>query len=130
MKTAIRLFSIVALVTLSMTATAQQGMGRQQQSPEEAAKATVEWMKTDLSLDKATETKCYDIVLKYGKKQREEMQSLMGSGDRDAIMAKRDEITAQRDKELKVALGEKKFADFKKKEAERRQNQQQRRNEQ
>jgi len=127
MKTGIKVFFAMIILSLSVTAFAQQGMGGPRQTPEEAAKAITEWMKTELSLDKSMETKCYDIILKYAKKQNVEMQALRGTGDRDAIMAKRNEITAQRDKELKALLGEKKFADFKKKEEERRANMMQRR---
>ena len=114
---------MIILSTLMGSMSAQQGqMGqRVQRTPEEVAKSTVEWMKTDLKLDDATQTKVYDVVLKYAKQSSEERQKLMPAGDRDAIRAKMTEITAARDKELKPILGDKTFDLFKTKENERRQ---------
>jgi hypothetical protein len=123
MKAGIRFLSVIILSTLMGSLSAQQGqMGqRVQRTPEEMAKSTVEWMKTDLKLDDATQTKVYDVVLKYAKQASEERQKLMPAGDRDAIRAKMTEITAARDKELKPILGDKTFDLFKTKENERRQ---------
>jgi hypothetical protein len=123
MKAGIRFLSVIILSTLMGSMSAQQGpMGqRVQRTPEEVAKSTVEWMKTDLKLDDATQTKVYDVVLKYAKQSSEERQKLMPAGDRDAIRAKMTEITAARDKELKPILGDKTFDLFKTKENERRQ---------
>ena len=114
---------MIILSTLMGSMSAQQGpMGqRVQRTPEEVAKSTVEWMKTALKLDDATQTKVYDVVLKYAKQSSEERQKLMPAGDRDAIRAKMTEITAARDKELKPILGDKTFDLFKTKENERRQ---------
>lgn len=125
MKTAIRLLSVIILSTLMSSAFAQPGQQpggqRVQRTPEEMAKAQIEWMKTDLKLDEAAQTKVYDVVLKYAKQSADERQKLMPAGDRDAIRAKMTEITAARDKDLKVILGDKTFELFKTKEAERRQ---------
>jgi hypothetical protein len=123
MKAGIRFLSVIILSTLMGSMSAQQGpMGqRVQRTPEEVAKSTVDWMKTDLKIDDATQTKVYDVVLKYAKQASEERQKLMPAGDRDAIRAKMTEITAARDKELKPILGEKTFDLFKTKENERRQ---------
>jgi hypothetical protein len=122
MKTGMRFLSIVVLSMLLSSVFAQQGQGqRVQRTPEETAKAQVDWMKTDLKLDQATEKKVYDTVLKYAKQSSDERQKLMAAGDRDAMRAKMTEITAARDKELKVILGDKNFELFKTKEAERRQ---------
>ena len=123
MKAGIRFLSVIILSTLMGSMSAQQGpMGqRVQRTPEEVAKSTVEWMKTDLKLDDATQTKVYDVVLKYAKQSSEERQKLMPAGDRDAIRAKMTEINAARDKELKPILGDKTFDLFKTKENERRQ---------
>ena len=123
MKAGIRFLSVIILSTLMGSMSAQQGqMGqRVQRTPEEVAKSTVEWMKTDLKLDDATQTKVYDVVLKYAKQSSEERQKLMPAGDRDAIRAKMTEINAARDKELKPILGDKNFELFKTKENERRQ---------
>jgi hypothetical protein len=125
MKTAIRLLSVIVLSTLMSSAFAQPGQQpggqRVQRTPEEMAKAQIEWMKTDLKLDEAAQTKVYDVVLKYAKQSADERQKLMPAGDRDAIRAKMTEITAARDKDLKVILGDKTFELFKTKEAERRQ---------
>ena len=123
MKAGIRFLSVIILSTIMGSMSAQQGpMGqRVQRTPEEVAKSTVEWMKTDLKLDDATQTKVYDVVLKYAKQSSEERQKLKPAGDRDAIRAKMTEITAARDKELKPILGDKTFDLFKTKENERRQ---------
>ena len=120
MKAGIRFLSVIILSTLMGSMSAQQGQ-RVQRTPEEVAKSTVDWMKTDLKIDDATQTKVYDVVLKYAKQASEERQKLMPAGDRDAIRAKMTEITAARDKELKPILGEKTFDLFKTKENERRQ---------
>ena len=126
MKTGIRILSIIVFSFFMGSLSAQQGQGGQggqrvQRTPEETAKAQVEWMKTDLKLDEATQKKVYDVVLKYAKQSSEERQKLMAAGDRDAMRAKMTEITAARDKELKVILGDKNYELFKTKEAERRQ---------
>jgi hypothetical protein len=120
MKAGIRFLSVIILSILMGSMSAQQGQ-RVQRTPEEVAKSTVDWMKTDLKIDDATQTKVYDVVLKYAKQSSEERQKLMPAGDRDAIRAKMTEITAARDKELKPILGEKTFDLFKTKENERRQ---------
>lgn len=123
MKAGIRFLSVIILSTLMSSLYAQQGqMGqRVQRTPEEVAKSTVDWMKTDLKIDDATQTKVYDVVLKYAKQASEERKKLMPAGDRDAMRAKMTEITAARDKELKVILGDKTFDLFKTKDNERRQ---------
>lgn len=122
MKTGIRILSIIVFSFFMGSLSAQQGQGqRVQRTPEEIAKTQVEWMKTDLKLDEATQKKVYDVVLKYAKQSSEERQKLMAAGDRDAMRAKMTEITAARDKELKVILGDKNYELFKTKEAERRQ---------
>jgi hypothetical protein len=123
MKTGLRFLSVVVLSVLMGTLSAQMGQGGQrvQRTPEEAAKAQVDWMKTDLKLDEATQKKVYDVVLKYAKQSSEERQKVKAPGDRDAMRAKITEINAARDKELKVILGEKNYELFKNKEAERRQ---------
>ena len=123
MKTGIRILSIIVFSFFMGSLSAQQGQGGQrvQRTPEEMAKTQVEWMKTDLKLDEATQKKVYDVVLKYAKQSSEERQKLTAAGDRDAMRAKMTEITAARDKELKVILGDKNYELFKTKEAERRQ---------
>jgi hypothetical protein len=125
MKTKMRFLSVFVLSMLMGTTFAQQGGPGQgqrvQRTPEETAKAQVEWMKTDLKLDNAAEKKVYDVVLKYAKQSSEERQKLMAAGDREGMRAKMTEITTARDKELKVILGDQNFELFKKKEAERRQ---------
>ncbi len=129
MKTGMKFLSVVIFSMFMCSLSAQQGQGqRVQRTPEETAKAQVEWMKTDLKLDQATETKVYNVVLKYAKQSSEERQKLMAAGDREAMRAKTTEITAARDKELKVILGDKNFELFKTKEAERRQASRQRQN--
>jgi hypothetical protein len=123
MKAGIRFLSVIILSALMGSLSAQQGQPGQRvhRTPEEVAKSTVGWMKTDLKIDDATQTKVYDVVLKYAKLSSEEREKLMPAGDRDAMRAKMTEITAARDKELKPILGEKTFDLFKTKENERRQ---------
>ena len=115
--------SVFVLSMLMTTAFGQQQGGGQrvQRTPEETAKAQVEWMKADLKLDQATEKKVYDVVLKYAKQSSEERQKMGAGGDREAMRTKMTEITTARDKELKTVLGDKTFETFKAKEAERRQ---------
>ena len=75
MKTGIRFLSIIVLSMLTSSVFAQQGQGqRVQRTPEQTAKTTVEWMKTELKLNEATEKKVYDVVLKYAKKCRRPRQ--------------------------------------------------------
>lgn len=124
MKTGMKFLSVIVLSMLTGTAIAQQGQGqgqRVQRTPEETAKAQVAWMKTDLKLDQATETKVYDVVLKYAKQSADERAKMTAGGDREAMRAKMTEVNTARDKELKVILGDKTFETFKAKEAERRQ---------
>jgi hypothetical protein len=130
MKTGIRFLSVIVFSMLMTSVFAQQGQRqgqRVQRTPEETAKAQVEWMKADLKLDQAAEKKVYDVVLKYSKQSSAERQKLMAAGNREGMRAKMTEITAARDKELKVILGDKNFELFKTKEAERRQAMMQRR---
>jgi hypothetical protein len=124
MKTKMRLLSLIVLSMVMTLAFAQQMQAqgqRVQRTPEEIAKTQTEWMKTDLKLNEATQTKVYDVILKYAKQSSEERKKLMAAGDREAMRAKMTEITAARDKELKIILGDKTFELFKTKEAERRQ---------
>ena len=116
-------FLLVMVFSMFMTSlVAQQGQGqRVRLTPEETAKAQVEWMKTDLKLDDATQKKVYPVILNYAKQTSEVRQKLMAAGDREALRTKTSEINAARDKELKVILGDKDFELFKTKEAERRQ---------
>ena len=124
MKTLIRVLSVIVLSTIMGSLSALQGQRqggqRVQRSPEEVAKAQIEWMKTDLKLDEPTQKKVYDVIFKYAKQSSDERQKLMAAGDRDAMRAKMTEITAARDKELKVVLGDKNYKLFKTKESERR----------
>jgi len=122
MKRGIVLISAIVLSLLSNGLIAQpQGRGQgPQRTPETAAKSQVDWMTKELSLNEATQTKVYDIVLKYQKKMSEERQKLMAANDREGMRAKMAEINGERDKELKAVLGDKTYELFKKKEAERR----------
>jgi len=127
MKTFTKIFTVIVLAMLMGSLSAQQGAppqgqgGFQRMTAEETAKTTVEWMKTDLKIDEATQKKAYDVILKFTKQSTDERQKLMQAGDREAMRAKMTEITEARDKELKVVLGDKTFEAFKAKEAERRQ---------
>jgi hypothetical protein len=127
MKTGKRLLSAVGLLMFVAVINAQPGQGqgqpgsRVQRTPEETAKAQVEWMKTELKFNEATQKKVYEVVLKYARQSSDERQKIMASGDRNAMRAKMTEINSARDKELKVILGDKNFAIYKTKEAERRQ---------
>ncbi len=122
MKTKVKFLMVIFLSTFMSSLFAQPGQGGQrvQRTPEETAKAQVEWMKTDLKLDEAVQKKVYDVVFKYAKKSSEEREKLMAAGDRESMRAKMTEVTEARDKELKVILGDKTFELFKTKEAERR----------
>ena len=125
MKTAIRFLTVVIFSGLIGSLSAQPGerqvRQKVQKTSEEASKAQVEWMTTDLKLDDATQKKVYDVVLKYTRQSTEERQKSMTSGNRDSVRARMTEIMAARDKELKVILGIKNYELFKSKESERRQ---------
>jgi hypothetical protein len=115
---------VLTMLMVSLSAQPGPGQGQQgrrpQRTPEETAKAQVEWMKTDLKLDEATQKKVYDVVLKYAKQSSEERNKLAAAGDREAMRAKMTEVNNARDKELKAVLGDKNFELFKNREAERR----------
>jgi len=126
MKTRMCFITVIVLFFLMTSTYAQPGQ-RVQRTPEQTAKDQVEWMKTDLKLDEATQKKVYDVVLKFSKKSLEERQKLMAAGDREGMRAKMMEVNTARDKELKPILGDEKFELFKKKEAARREEMRQRR---
>ena len=123
MKTKMAFLSVIILsIVISVSAQMGQGQGqRVHRTPEEIAKSQVEWMKTDLKLDDATQKKVYDTILKFAKQSSEAREKMMPANDRDAMRAKMTEITAARDKELKPILGDQNFELFKAKEAPRRQ---------
>jgi len=124
MKTKMTFLSVIFLSVVIASVSAQMGQGQGQRvhrTPEEIAKSQVDWMKTDLKLDDATQKKVYDTILKFAKQSSEEREKLMAANNRDAMRAKMMEITAARDKELKAILGDSSFQTFKAKEAEKRQ---------
>jgi hypothetical protein len=102
-----------------------QGGQRVQRTPEQTAQAQVDWMTTDLKLDKATQTKVYDIVLKYTKQSNDERTKAMAAGgdmqaNMTAMRTKTTEINAAMDKELKTVLSDATYAQYTTKAAERR----------
>jgi hypothetical protein len=124
MKAKFRIISVIVISMLMSSAFAQQVQEEEKKihkSPEEIAKAKIEWMKTDLKLDEATQRSAYDVLLKYARQSVEEKQKLSAAGDKEAVKAKLTEITAERDKELKVVLGDSNFEIFKNKEGEKAQ---------
>lgn len=130
MKTKMKFLSVIVLSMLMSSLSAQPGQGQRQgqgpqgrmgqRTPEEMAKAQVERIKTDLTLDDSTQKKVYDVILKYAKQSSEERKKHMEASDREAMRTKMTEINEARDKELKVVLGDKNFELYKTKEAERR----------
>jgi protein CpxP len=122
---AMRFFSVMILSIMMTSAFGQTGQPAQgqrpQRTPEERAKATVEWMTKDLTLDQATATKVTDVLVKYAKKTAEERQKLTAAGtEREAMRTKLAVITTEQEKELKTILGDQKFELYKKKLEERR----------
>lgn len=102
-------------------APAGQPGGRVQMTPEATAKAQVDWMTTDLKNDAATQTKVYDVVLKYTKQINDERSKAMAAGgDMQAVRTKTTEINTLMDNELKVILGDATHALYTTKAAERR----------
>jgi periplasmic protein CpxP/Spy len=118
----LKLFFLTVLTFVMASSFGQQGQGqRQQRTPEERAKAQVEWMTKDLSLDQAMQTKVSDVLVKYMKKSTEERQKLTAANtDRETMRTKLAAITAAQDNELKSVLGDAKYALYQKKAAERR----------
>jgi hypothetical protein len=136
MKRVIKFLSVV-VITLFVTTTfaqqtppagaptaqppAGQGGQRVQQTPEATAKAQVDWMTTDLKINAATQTKVYDVVLKYTKQINDERTKAMAAGgDMQAMRTKTTEINSLMDNELKVILGDATYAQYTTKAAERR----------
>src|SRR4030042_5794878 len=122
MKRVIKFFS-VAVLTLFVTTTfahqappagapqgqppAGQGGQRVQQTPEATAKPQVDWMITDLKINAATQTKVYDVVLKYTKQISDERTKAMAAGgDMAAVRKKTTEQKTQMDNGLKKIFGE------------------------
>jgi hypothetical protein len=107
--------------TAPQAATQGQAGQRTQMTPEATAKAQVDWMATDLKIDQATQTKVYDVVLKYTKQSNDERTKAMAAGgDMTAMRTKTTEINAAMDKELKTILGDATYAQYTTKAAERR----------
>lgn len=135
MKKVITFFSVAILSLFVTTAFAQQtapvgvpqvippaGAGqRVQMTPEATAKAQVDWMTTDLKIDAATQTKVYDVVLKYTKQINDERTKAMAAGgDMQAVRTKTTEINTMMDNELKTILGPATYTQYTTKAAERR----------
>lgn len=93
---------MVMAAMFSITAVNAQGGQRQQQPPEERAKAVIEKM-VAMNLDTETKTKAEVIFTDYYKAQQTAMEEMRSSGnfDREAFGAKRKELTEARDKKLK-----------------------------
>lgn len=103
------------------TPPAGMGGGKVQMTPEATAKAQVDWMTTDLKIDAATQTKVYDVVLKYTKQINDERaKATAAGGDMQAVRTKTTEINTLMDNELKVILGDATHALYTTKAAERR----------
>lgn len=137
MKRIIRFFSVAVLSLIVTTTFAQQtapptgaqtappagqmGQRGAPLTPEATAKAQVDWMTTDLKIDQTTQTKVYDVVLKYTKQSNDERTKAMAAGgDMAAVRTKTTEINALMDKDLKTILGDATYALYTTKAAERR----------
>jgi len=99
---------MVMAAMFSVTAVNAQGGGqRQQQPPEERAKAIIEKM-VAMNLDADTKAKAETIFTDYFKAQQAAMEEMRASGsfDREAFGAKRKELAEARDKKLKVIFTE------------------------
>jgi len=125
MKTYKRSGLIVVLFLMVCIGYGQQGGQRQRMSPEERAKQNTEWMTKELKLDDKTARKVDEINLKYAKKQQEEVQTIMQSGDRSQMREIMQKMNDAKNKELKPVLGDKKYEQYLKILEERRQNRQQ-----
>jgi len=104
-----QLVLMVMAAMFSITAVNAQGGGgqRQQQTPEERTKATMEKL-VPLNLDADSKTKTEVIFTDFYKAQQTAMEEMRSSGnmDREAFGAKRKELTDARDAKLKAIFTE------------------------
>jgi len=102
-----QLVLMVMAAIFSITAVNAQGGQRQQQPPEERAKAVIEKMAA-MNLDADTKTKAEAIFVEFYKAQQTAMEEMRASGssDREAFAAKRKELSEARDKKLKEIFTE------------------------
>lgn len=94
---------MAAAIILSLGSLFAQGGERQQMTPEDRAKQTVEKM-VDLKLEESVREKTLVIMTEFFQGQQQAMQDMRASGnmDREAMRTKRKELSDARDAKLKM----------------------------
>ena len=106
-----KLLVISMMLVASFTlATAQQGQGRMQGTPEERAKATVERLTPVLTLTADQKTKIQAIEVDLNTKMDAKRQSVQG--DREAMMALMQEFNKLREEKYKPVLNADQFKKY------------------
>ena len=94
--------------------------GRQRMSPEERAKRTTEWMKTELKLTQEQVVEIDSINLAYAKAQQSLLEE--ANGDRSKISEKMTALTKERNDAFSKVLTKEQMDLYKQKSRERRNN--------
>ena len=115
---------LAVLLFTAFTISYAQG-GRQQSTPEERAKRTTEWMKTELKLTQEQVVQVDSINLDYAKKQQALRDD--AKGDRSKIREAMTTLTKERETAFAKVLTKEQMEAYKKKVSERRNNARQRR---
>lgn len=88
---------------------AQDNDGLAKSTPEDRAKRQTEWMKSELTLDSAIESKVYYINLRYAK----DNQSIINSGEGKLSKIKRAKANSTaKDNELKSILSNEQYEKY------------------
>ena len=105
--------------------------GRGQFSPEDMAKRQTEGIGEFVKFTEGQETKVYDLILKYAKKQQEMRSGVsfrdMTDEQRAEMRTKREALQSEQDKEMKSILTEAQFTQYEDYREQMRQQMQQRR---
>ena len=106
-----KLFLICMMLAATFTlAMAQQGGGRQQGTPEERAKTTVDRLTPVLTLTADQKTKIQAIEVDLNKQMDAKRQSVQG--DREAMMALMQEFNKLREEKYKPVLNADQFKKY------------------
>ena len=108
------LFGTVCLFIVALTAVAQQRGG----TPEEMAKRTTDWMKTELKLTDDQVTKVDEINLSIAKERTALMEK--AGGDFGSVRDDMQKLTAKTEEELSKVLTGEQLDEYKKQAAQRR----------
>ncbi len=114
------LYSIVALLFLSISAQTNAQPQHQKFSAEDMSEKQTEMMKKELNLSDEQTTEVSAINLKFAKKMDEQREN--SSGDRESMHEEMEKMREERNAELKEVLSEKQYKTMLEKEEEMRKN--------